>query len=262
MFSLQRYMSIAQAGEIPFRLDESNTVSCGGVAGISNTFAGALWAAAYVSEAMSLGVEGINLHGNPNNCLGYTPLCAPTQQAIEAGALVPQPEWYALLLLRGLIGDRPLPTVVSALHGHNLQATTFLAPDGSLQAVIVDDDPLGTRRAYVRLKVGRRLPLRAATAADRALAELTRGGAAGRQRGRAGRHLDAAREPPGGTGAGRLDHARGEPEPRAAAVDRAVGLGRSWGPGGVGSRSQAFRRIARGLYSGREGSRGRVGPSS
>ena len=44
--SLQRYMSIAQAGEIPFRLDEANTVSCGGVAGISNTFAWALWAAA------------------------------------------------------------------------------------------------------------------------------------------------------------------------------------------------------------------------
>ena len=53
--SLQRYLSIAQAGEIPFRLDEANTVSCGGVAGVSNTFAGALWAAAYVSQAMSLG---------------------------------------------------------------------------------------------------------------------------------------------------------------------------------------------------------------
>ena len=86
VLSLQRYLSIAQAGEIPFRLDEANTVSCGGVAGISNTFAGALWAAAYVSQAMSLGAQGINLHGSPTNCLGYTPLCAPTQQAIETRA--------------------------------------------------------------------------------------------------------------------------------------------------------------------------------
>lgn len=154
VLSLQRYLSIAQAGEIPFRLDEANTVSCGGVAGISNTFAGALWAAAYVTQAMSLGVQGINLHGSPDNCLGYTPLCAPSQQAIETGDLVPQPEWYALLMLSGLVGDRPLPTEVSALHGHNLQVNTFLAPDGSLRAVIVDDDPPGTRRAYVRLQVG------------------------------------------------------------------------------------------------------------
>ena len=58
VLSLQRYLSVAQAGEIPFRLDEANTVSCGGVAGISNTFAGALWAAAYVSQAMSIGGDG------------------------------------------------------------------------------------------------------------------------------------------------------------------------------------------------------------
>jgi len=152
--SLERYLSVAQAGEIPFRLDEANSVSCGGVAGVSNTFAGALWAAAYLTQAMVLGAQGINLHGSPNNCLGYTPLCAPTRQAIETGQLVPQPEWYALLMMRGLIGDRPLTTTVGELHGHNLQINTFLAPDGSLRAVVVNDDPPGTPRAYVRLEVG------------------------------------------------------------------------------------------------------------
>ena len=152
--SLQRYLSVAQAGEIPFRLDEANSVSCGGVAGISNTFAGALWAAAYVSQAMNMEVDGINLHGNPNNCSGYTPLCATSRQAAETGELLPQPDWYALLLLRGLVGDRPVPNVLGPLHGHNLQVNTFLAHDGSVQTVIVDDDPPGTRRAYVRLKVG------------------------------------------------------------------------------------------------------------
>ena len=99
---------------------------------------------------------------------------------------MPQPEWYALLLLRGLIGDRPLPTVVSALHGHNLQVDTFLAPDGSLQAVIVDDDPPGTRRAYVRLQVGsafryaRLLPLTAP--APTSLSGVRLAGSGGRRR--------------------------------------------------------------------------------
>ena len=109
-FSLLRYVSVSRASEIPFRLDETNTVSCGGVAGISNTFASALWAVSYLRpRAMSMDVSGINLQGNPANCGGYTPVCAPTAEALAAGALGAQPEWYALLLARALIGDRPLP---------------------------------------------------------------------------------------------------------------------------------------------------------
>ncbi|HWY89121.1 MAG TPA: hypothetical protein VNY31_00470, partial [Solirubrobacteraceae bacterium] len=42
--SLHRYMSVSYHGSIHFRLDETNTVSCGGKAGVSNTFASALWA--------------------------------------------------------------------------------------------------------------------------------------------------------------------------------------------------------------------------
>ncbi|HLH14031.1 MAG TPA: hypothetical protein VKV16_04525, partial [Solirubrobacteraceae bacterium] len=40
--SLRRYLLVAQQSELPFRLDETNTVSCGGVAGVSDTFASAL----------------------------------------------------------------------------------------------------------------------------------------------------------------------------------------------------------------------------
>ncbi len=248
--SLQRYLSIAQAGEIPFRLDEANTVSCGGVAGISNTFAGALWAAAYVTQAMSMGVQGINLHGSPTNCFGYTPLCAPTQQAIESGQLVPQPEWYALLMLRGLIGDRPLPTTVSELHGHNLQVNTFLAPDGSLRAVIVDDDPPGTRRANLRLQVGsafryaRVLPLTAP--AQTSLSGVRLAGTAVAPDG----SWTQPAEPPGCARQARRDHARREPEPRAAADDRAL-AGRARGADGlptpIQSSPSALRRSTVGV---------------
>jgi hypothetical protein len=154
VLSLQRYMTVAENGEIPFRMDEANTISCGGLAGISNTFASALWATAYVSQAMSMGVAGINLHGHPTNCLGYTPLCGATPQAIAEGQLSAQPEWYALLMLRGLIGDRPLPTTVAAHPQHNLAAYSFLAPGGGLRVVIVNDDPPKTPRVNVQLRAG------------------------------------------------------------------------------------------------------------
>ncbi len=152
--SLRKYISVAEASETPFRLDETNTVSCGGVAGVSNTFASALWAVDYVARAMSMGVAGINLHGNPSNCLGYTPLCAPTAEGLAAGTLQAQPEWYALLLTRALIGTRPLTASFNAPGHRNVDVMAFLAADGRLRFVIVDDDPPWTRSLAVRLPVG------------------------------------------------------------------------------------------------------------
>jgi hypothetical protein len=154
--SLRRYTFIAEETEVPFRLDETNTVSCGGVPGISNTFASALWAVSYLTQAMDMGVAGINLEGNPSNCEGYTPICAPTPEALADGALRAQPEWYALLLARALVGERPLHTTVSPgpVKRPNVEATSFAAPDGALQFVLVDDDLPGARPVAMRLHVG------------------------------------------------------------------------------------------------------------
>ncbi len=62
--SLSRYLAVAHARQTGFRMDETNTVSCGGRPGISDTFASALWAAGYITQAMSAGVVGINLQGD------------------------------------------------------------------------------------------------------------------------------------------------------------------------------------------------------
>ena len=152
--SVGRYVAIARQSEVPFRMDETNSVSCGGVAGVSNTFASALWATGYLAQSMSSGVSGVNLHGNPNNCGGYGPLCAPTPEAAAAGALVAQPVWYAMLIARELEGERPLPTGVTAPANPNVVVNAFRAPDGALRFVVVDDDLPKSRAVAVRLHVG------------------------------------------------------------------------------------------------------------
>ena len=153
--SLRRYVSVARASAIRFRLDETNTVSCGGKAGISDTFASALWAVDYIARAMAAGVTGINFHGNPANCNGYSPLCAPSTRQLAAGALMAQPEWYALLLGKELVGDRPVRVTVSPGPA-NVDVIALLSPQGRLHVVIVDDDPAGAKHAIVRLRVGER----------------------------------------------------------------------------------------------------------
>jgi hypothetical protein len=152
--SLATYMSVASSNRIPLRIDETNSVSCGGVAGVSDTFASALWATAYITQAMSVGVAGINLQGNPTNCAGYTPLCAPDPMTLLAGKLRAQPEWYALLLTRSLVGDRPLPTTISAEGSPNLVVASFSESDHSLKVVLVDDEPPGATPLALRLNVG------------------------------------------------------------------------------------------------------------
>jgi hypothetical protein len=136
-------------------LDEINSVSCGGTTGISNTFASTLWATGYLAEAMAAGVSGINLQGNPVNCRGYSPLCAATPRLLASGVMHPQPDWYALLLARLLIGSRPLPTTISTPGRPNVLAQAFKTPGGRLRLVIVDDEPPGTPPATLSVHVDR-----------------------------------------------------------------------------------------------------------
>ncbi len=163
--SLETYMRVSDEYRIPLRIDETNTVSCGGVPGISDTFASALWATGYITQAMTAGAAGINLQGNPSNCAGYTPLCAPDPAALAAGTLRAQPEWYALLLSGSLAGWRPLPTTISSAAGTttaaesppNLVAASFSRASGTghaLKIVLVDDEPPGSSPLALTLNVG------------------------------------------------------------------------------------------------------------
>jgi len=151
--SLTTYMSVASSYRIPFRLDEVNSVSCGGVAGISDTFASTLWAIGYITQTMAAGTAGINLEGNPTNCSGYTPLCAPDSAALASGSLRAQPDWYALLLTSALVGDRPLSTTITE-GSPNLVAASFAGPDHTLKVVLADDEQPGASPLAVRLNVG------------------------------------------------------------------------------------------------------------
>jgi hypothetical protein len=60
----------AEHAGIPFRIDEMGSVSCDGHAGVSDTFASALWATDALFEAVRAGVSGVNLHSFPDSSNG------------------------------------------------------------------------------------------------------------------------------------------------------------------------------------------------
>jgi hypothetical protein len=52
----------ASQHHVALRLDETNTVSCAGAVGVSNTFASALWSLDALFEAARAGMAGVNVH--------------------------------------------------------------------------------------------------------------------------------------------------------------------------------------------------------
>ena len=72
------FVTLAHARGLRFRVDELNSVSCGGVRGVSDTFASALWALDTLFELAKVGVDGVNVHTLPG--VAYEPFSFTRQQ--------------------------------------------------------------------------------------------------------------------------------------------------------------------------------------
>jgi hypothetical protein len=142
------------------RIDETNSASCGGQDGVSNTLASALWIVEYLVTAAQHGVAGFGIQGGLAACRGYTPLCAPgvsgaaagTAPGIDAtadaslgaaapaaGPLAAQPDFYGLLLVHELEGGRWLPLATTPAGPG--WAAALAMPDGAVRVVIVNPSP-------------------------------------------------------------------------------------------------------------------------
>jgi hypothetical protein len=83
-------VTLAHQAGIAFSVDEFNSVTCGGLAGVSNAFATALWAPDALFELLHTGLNGVNLHfrvGTVNTPFAITP-----------AGLIAHPLLYGLIL--------------------------------------------------------------------------------------------------------------------------------------------------------------------
>ena len=81
---------------LKFRLTEINSVTCGGKAGVSNTFATALWAPDALFTLMRAGVDGVNLH------VRASAINAPF--ALTRRGLFARPLLYGLIMFARTLG--------------------------------------------------------------------------------------------------------------------------------------------------------------
>jgi Glycosyl hydrolase family 79 C-terminal beta domain len=127
-----RYASVAHADHRPFRLTELNSASCEGRAGVSDTFASALWALDTLFNLEGAGVDGVNFHMLPGS---HYELFSPSQTSAGQWQAFVRPEYYGLLMFA-----QAFPVGATRLKVHS--------PGGPVK-VWATDDGAGTVRVTV-----------------------------------------------------------------------------------------------------------------
>jgi len=145
-----------QAG-LPFRLTELNSVTCGGLRGVSNSFATALWAPDALFELLRAGVDAVNVH------IRADAVNAPF--ALGNSGLKARPLLYGLLLFARTLGPDAHVLAVHMRAARTLQLKIWAVKlaGGVLHVLLIDKGP---RSASVEL----RLPATAPATVERLLA--------------------------------------------------------------------------------------------
>ncbi len=111
---------------------EGNTCTRAGKAGVSDTFASALWAADFMLTIAQAGASGVNLHGGADGL--YTPIAGSPSKGFTA-----RPIYYGMLFAKQLLTGRVLQTSVETA-GENVAAHAT-RDDTTLRLTIINREP-------------------------------------------------------------------------------------------------------------------------
>jgi hypothetical protein len=116
-------VALAHRAGFSLRLTEINSVTCGGVNGVSNTFATALWAPDALFELMRAGVGGVNLHAR------VTSINDPFY--FTAQGLQTHPLLYGLILFKRMLGAHARLVPVRLQRSRSLDLKVWAVREGS-----------------------------------------------------------------------------------------------------------------------------------
>jgi len=124
----KKLVAVARQNKLPIALAETNSASCGGMAGVSDAFASAVWGLDYMFNVAQDGYTHINFHFsyrtggsayNPVQTFGWK------TGSEEHYANVAQPLYYAMYMFaRNALGEHLLPTTITTKSNITSFATT------------------------------------------------------------------------------------------------------------------------------------------
>ena len=160
---LARYVALAHAHGRELRIDEMNSVACGGEAGVSNTFASSLWSLDALFAMASVGVDGVNIHTSPvssSHLFSFREVNGEWEGQVS-------PDYYGLLMFAQAAPDGSrLLRISGPIHGA-LRAWATRAPNGQIHVVLINTST--ARAGLVAVKI----PATAASATLERLSALS-----------------------------------------------------------------------------------------
>ena len=128
-------IAATRAAGLPFHVGESNTISCGGRAGLSDAFGAALWGVDYFLALAAAGVARVNVHhGCPT--AHYSPLLLNA----SAGTLTVRPIFYALWAVANVsasVGATAVSSSITNADAAPVRVHTLLDAAGTWRVVAV-----------------------------------------------------------------------------------------------------------------------------
>jgi glycosyl hydrolase family 79 len=160
--SVASNLAAANQAGLPMRVDEANSAYSGGIDGVSNVYASALWVIDYGLSMAQAGLEGVNIHGGLGVCNDpiwngkfqrYTPICASNTAYELAQVYQVMPIYYGIWMARQMGPGRFLPVTVTS--GTNLSAYAVRGDDGRTRIALVQKDATTNAPVHVTLSVGK-----------------------------------------------------------------------------------------------------------
>jgi hypothetical protein len=133
--SFAPHIKVARDAGVGFRMGEVNTVSCGGAPGVSDTYASALWAAAFAMQMAAVGADGVDFHGGalPGDVSHYAAFVYD-----PAGRLVVRPLYYGMRLASMATAARGRLLPVTVAGATPLRAFATLGADGAVRVLVMN----------------------------------------------------------------------------------------------------------------------------
>lgn len=140
------HIAAAHAHNLPFVLSEWNSASCGGIAGVSDTFESALWTLDGLFEWLKVGLDGVTL--TTGNNMPYSPW-----QVRDAGLTV-APNYYGMRMFMQATQDsaRLVNLTLTNRNGRNVKAWATIDAQHIVRVVLINKDRSFTGPIELALK--------------------------------------------------------------------------------------------------------------
>jgi hypothetical protein len=140
----------AHARGIPLRVGEMGAIACGGMPGVSNSFASAPWSLDALFAMARVNVDGVNLQTANyaiNKLFGIAKVNGRWQAQVS-------PVYYGVMMFAQAAPAGSRLLAISGTAGANVNAWATRATDGTIHVVLINDDAHHTHTVAVELPAG------------------------------------------------------------------------------------------------------------